>query len=102
MSNRKSRRTNCSYHYRLPPHLQRDIPILEGSLNAGYFPECEFTESTLPSGSLNHATWSPDGDVQMPSSLSATKGYLSVLTPRLWSHSTTGFTSFTSHPSTVP
>src|SRR5580658_6668669 len=34
----------------------------------GTCPTCWATESTLPSGSLNHATLSPPGAVQMPSS----------------------------------
>src|ERR1019366_1010585 len=43
---------------------------------------CWLTESTLPSGSLNQAILSPVGAVQIPSSLSWTKGYFSKATPR--------------------
>src|ERR1700674_5512244 len=42
---------------------------------------CWLTESTFPSGSLNHATLSPLGVVQIPSSLSWTKGNFSKATP---------------------
>lgn len=62
---------------------------------------CWLRESTLPSGSLNHATLSPLGVVQIPRTLSSTKEYFSNWTPRPLSHVTTASTSCTSQPITV-
>src|ERR1700722_17168395 len=62
---------------------------------------CWLTESTFPSGSLNQATLSPLGAVQIPSSRSSMKGYFSHATPCFCSQRTTASISFTSHPRTV-
>ena len=44
--------------------------------------QCSVIESTLPSGSLNHATRAPLGDVQMPSSSCPIPSKCTNATPR--------------------
>src|SRR5277367_2907665 len=62
---------------------------------------CWESERTLPSGSLNQATLSPPGAVQMPSSGSWMNGYFSNATPRLLSQATTDSIFCTSQPRMV-
>src|SRR5262245_56631945 len=38
------------------------------------YPRCCFNDNKLPSGSLNQATFAPDGAVQMPSAFCCIKG----------------------------